>query len=123
MTAFAAGIVFSENDPQLLQADILKISRHGGKNATMPDFLDVVHPRLAVISAAEGNPYGYSGPVLLKRLRQADVPVLRTDQNGVIYISTDAKRFEVSCFVACPQITAMLDSDRAQPPDDQKHEE
>lgn len=115
--------ILSENDPQLLQADILKIGHHGSKNSTMPDFLDIVHPRLAVISAGEGNPYGHPSPVLLERLQQAGVPVLRTDQNGAIHILTDGKRFEVSCFVACPQITAMLDSSSAQPPDDQKHEE
>lgn len=76
-----------------------------------------------VISVGEGNPYGHPGPFLLERLQQADVPVRRTDQNGAIHISTDGKRFEVSGFVARPQITAMLDSHWAQPPDDQKHNE
>ena len=48
---------------------------------------------------------------------------LRTDQNGAIHGSTDGKSIEVSCFVACPQITALLKSNRPQPPNNQKNEE
>jgi len=86
----------SENEPQPLQADIPKIGHHGSKNSSMPDFLDTMRPRLAV-SAGEGNPYGHPSPVLLERLQQAGVPVLRTDQNGAIHTSTDGQGIEVSC--------------------------
>jgi len=103
----------------MLQADILKIGHHGSKKSTMPDFLDAVHPRLAVISAGAENPYGHPSPVLLERLQQTGIPVLRTDQNGAIHISTEGKSIEVSCFVACPQITALLNSNRPQTPDNQ----
>jgi beta-lactamase superfamily II metal-dependent hydrolase len=53
----AAGrAILSENDPQMLQADILKIGHHGSKNSTMPEFLDAVRPRLAVISQGKRIP-------------------------------------------------------------------
>ena len=115
--------ILSENDVEMLQADVLKIGHHGSKNSTMPDFLDAVHPRLAVISAGAENPYGHPSPVLLERLQQAGVPALRTDQYGAIHISTDGKSMEVSCFVACPQIRALVNSNRPQTPDDQQDEE
>lgn len=115
--------ILSESDPQMLQAHILKIGHHGGKSSTMPDFLDAARPRLAVISAGAENPYGHPSPVLLERLQQAGVPVLRTEQNGAIHISTDGKSIEVTCFVACPQITAVVNSNRPEAPNSQQNEE
>jgi competence protein ComEC len=51
-----------QNSAEALQSDVLKIGHHGSKNSTMPEFLDAVHPRLAIISAGEDNPYGHHEP-------------------------------------------------------------
>lgn len=113
--------ILSESASDSLRSDVLKVGHHGSKNSTMPDFLDAVQPRLAVISVGEANPYGHPSPALLERLEQAQVPVLRTDQNGAIHIATDGKRFEVSCFVGCPQVTALVNSAEPQAPDNQQN--
>lgn len=107
--------ILSESDRQALQADVLKVGHHGAKNSTTPEFLEAVQPKLAIISAGEQNPYGHPSPALLERLTQAGVPILRTDQSGAIHIATDGTRFEVSCFAACPEITAQLNSALQQP--------
>jgi competence protein ComEC len=93
--------MLSQNGAKLLQSDVLKIGHHGSKNSTMPDFLDAVHPRLAIISAGEDNPYGHPSPVLLERLSSAGIPTLRTDRDGAVHILTDGDSLEVTCFVAC----------------------
>ncbi len=103
-----------------LRADVLKIGHHGSKNSTTPEFLAAVQPRVAVISAGEENPYGHPSPLLLERLNQAGVPYLRTDTSGAIHVFTDGKIIEVNCFVACPGISAQLNSPRAQAPDHQQ---
>jgi len=102
-----------------LRSDILKIGHHGSKNSTTPDFLAAIQPRLAIISGAE-NPYGHPAPQLPERLQLAGIPILRTDTNGAIHILTDGKQFEVSCFVACPEIAAQLNLAKPQAPQNQQ---
>jgi competence protein ComEC len=99
--------ILAESSAGALQADVLKIGHHGSKNSTTEEFLTAVHPRLAVISSGENNSYGHPSPELLERLGKAGVRVLRTDRNGAIHILTDGSDLEVSCFVPCPEATAV----------------
>jgi competence protein ComEC len=115
----AESSILSDTRETALGRDVLKVGRHGSKNSTMPGFLAAVHPRVAVISAGEHNPYGHPNPELLERLAAAGVRILRTD--GAVHVLTDGKGLEISCFVACPETTGRTASARAQPPDEQKH--
>jgi competence protein ComEC len=119
----AENSILSENDEATLQADVLKVGHHGSKNSTMPRFLAAVHPRVAVISAGEDNPYGHPSPELLERLTGAEIRILRTDRDGAVHVLTDGKQLEISCFVACPEEIASAASVRPQPPDQQQHRE
>jgi competence protein ComEC len=112
--------MLSESDPASSQSDVLKVGHHGGKNSTIPDFPAVVRPRLAVISSGEENPYGHPSSQLIERLHQSGVPTLRTDTNGAVHILTDGNNLEVSCFVACPEITAQINSTKPQTPQGQQ---
>jgi competence protein ComEC len=96
--------IVAENSEEELQADVLKVGHHGSKNSTMPEFLSAVRPRVAIISAGEGNPYGHPSPELVRRLEGAGVRILRTDRDGAVHVLTDGERLWVSCFVACPEV-------------------
>jgi len=115
--------MLSESDPASTQSDVLKVGHHDSKNSTIPNFLAAVQPRLAVISSGEENPYGHPNQQLLDRLRQAAVPTLRTDTNGAVRIVTDGEKLEVSCFIACPEINARLNSRKAQTPQNEQRNE
>jgi len=93
--------MLDEDAPDELQADILKVGHHGSKNSTMPEFLERVGPRLAIISAGEGNPYGHPAAELLERLEERGIRILRTDEEGEISVVTDGHRISVKCFVGC----------------------
>ena len=112
--------MLSEADPTSLQSDVLKVGHHGSKNSTIADFVAAVQHRLAVISSGEGNSYGHPSPQLIERLQAAGVPILRTDTSGAIHILTDGNNLEVSCLVACPEITAQINSAKPQAPQDQQ---
>ena len=99
--------MLGENGEAELQAEVLKVGHHGSKNSTMPDFLAAVRPRVAIISAGEGNPYGHPSPELVKRLEDAGVRILRTDRDGAIRVLTDGDRVEISCFVACQEESSL----------------
>jgi competence protein ComEC len=98
--------MLSENSPDELQAEVLKIGHHGSKNSTTTDFLAAVKPRLAIISVGEDNPYGHPNAELLERLANAGVRFLRTDRDGAVRILMDSKNVEVRCFVPCVPVDA-----------------
>lgn len=115
--------ILEENNETILGADVLKVGHHGSKNSTTPEFLAAAHPRVAVISVGEDNSYGHPNPELLERLESAGLRILRTDRDGAVHFLTDGKRLEISCFVACSEITAKAASAETQPPDRQKRSE
>jgi competence protein ComEC len=119
----AENSILSENDKATLEADVLKVGHHGSKNSTMPRFLAAVHPRVAVISVGEDNPYGHPSPELLERLSAAEIRILRTDRDGAVHVLTDGKQLEISCFVSCPEEIAGAASVRPEPPDQHQHRE
>ena len=93
--------MLSETEAGKLHADVLKVGHHGSKNSTMPEFLESVGPRIAIISAGEQNPYGHPSPELLERLRGSGTRILRTDEEGAVRVVTDGHGIRVSCFVGC----------------------
>jgi competence protein ComEC len=77
---------------------ILKVAHHGSQSSSHPAFLQTVKPVFALISAGTANSYGHPHPAVLARLAQAGAIVLRTDQEGVISITTDGRRLFVDTF-------------------------
>ena len=55
---------------------------------------DLVRPRLAIISVGEGNEYGHPSPQTLALVSRMRIPILRTDQDGMITIRSDGKHWE-----------------------------
>src|SRR5690349_2127021 len=115
--------MLSENSPDELQADVLKIGHHGSRNSTTAEFLAAVRPRLAVISVGEDNPYGHPNAELLDRLANAGVRVLRTDRNGAVHILMDSTSVDVRCFVPCPLLEPANLRGQANKPDHQEDEQ
>ncbi len=70
--------------------DILKVSHHGSEDPGLPALLTRLRPRLAVIEVGLGNTYGHPTPATLAALRDAGVPVRRTDLDGTVRV--DASR-------------------------------
>jgi competence protein ComEC len=90
------GDVEDDVDPLLAQRglppiDILKVAHHGSATASTPAFLDAVHPRVAIVSAGAGNPYGHPARSTIERLAATGARVLRTDTDGsvAVTIATD----------------------------------
>ncbi|HEU5021191.1 MAG TPA: ComEC/Rec2 family competence protein [Bryobacteraceae bacterium] len=80
----------------LLQpADVLKVGHHGSRTSTTPDLLTAVHPAFGAISVGFDNTYGHPDPLVLEALRQHHVTVYRTDQDGLVSITSDGHRIRV----------------------------
>ncbi len=70
----------------LLKSDILKVGHHGSETSTGEDFLAAVAPEFALISVGRHNRYGHPDRSVLRKLRGYDARVLRTDQEGAIWL-------------------------------------
>lgn len=56
-------------------------------------FLDILNPKVAVISVGEHNKYGHPAESTLELLRNKDIKILRTDREGDIDIMSDGDGF------------------------------
>lgn len=77
------------------QADVLKVAHHGSASATSDGFLDVAHPRYAVISVGRRNVYRHPRIEVLQRLQSHNVRTYRTDLNGATTFYLDGKNVSV----------------------------
>ncbi len=69
-----------------LAADVLKVGHHGSRFSTVPEFLEAVRPRIAIVSAREDERRRLPDPEVLRRLRARGARVLRTDRDGAVTV-------------------------------------
>ncbi len=75
-----------------LGSTVLKVPHHGSSRANSPDFVQAVHPHLALLSLSGSNPQGLPRPSVLELYRNAGAIVLRTDEQGAISLWTDGRK-------------------------------
>ncbi len=73
--------------------DVLKVAHHGSKYSTSEKFLELSHPKIALISAGENNRYGHPHEELLERLAHAGCQIYNTQENGAIMLETDGNLY------------------------------
>jgi len=86
-----AGDIEQEVDPELLarglpRVDLLKVAHHSSKTESTEPFLEAAHPRVAIVSAGLGNPYGHPAPTTIARLRAIAHETYRTDLDGTVQV-------------------------------------
>lgn len=72
-----------------IRADVLHAGHHGSATSGSRDFVSRVAPTYAVISCGQDNPYGHPHEQTLDTLREFDVQVFRTDEQGSIIAVSD----------------------------------
>lgn len=84
-----------------LSADVLKVAHHGSRTSSTPDFLALVEPMVAVVSAGAPSPFGHPHPEVMTRIRNAGARVLTTGACGAITVSTNGYDLQVKTFTKC----------------------
>ena len=69
-----------------LRADVLKVAHHGSRGSSSDAHLEIVAPRIAVISCGRHNLFGHPHPSVLERLAERGVRVRRTDRDGTVSV-------------------------------------
>ncbi|MDE6318910.1 MAG: hypothetical protein K2M22_04260, partial [Lachnospiraceae bacterium] len=65
---------------------LLKVAHHGSKNSTTEKFLDLIRPKIAVISAGRNNSYGHPHRETMERLAGQDCRIYQTPESGAVTI-------------------------------------
>jgi len=84
-----------ETNSKDLKSEVLKVPHHGSKYSNSFDFLKKTKAQLAIISCGKDNKYNYPHPIVLKNLKNLDIKVLRTDQNGDIKLISDGNKIMI----------------------------
>ena len=94
LTADAESPVTLPLDPP--PVEILKVAHHGSADTGLPELLERVNPKIAVISVGLGNNYGHPTPSTLASLEHAPgVRLYRTDLDGRVVVESDGERLWV----------------------------
>jgi competence protein ComEC len=70
-----------------VSSKVLKVAHHGSKYSTSDEFLEKVNPADAIISVGKNNPYGHPSPEALDILKEKNINIFRTDEEGDIVYS------------------------------------
>lgn len=79
-------IITSNED---ISADVLKVGHHGSSTSTTKEFLNKVRPSIGVISVGSDNSYNHPNSDTIKRLKDNNIKIYRTDKDGTVIISSD----------------------------------
>ncbi|MGE3141607.1 MAG: ComEC/Rec2 family competence protein [Thermoleophilia bacterium] len=85
--------------------DVLKVSHHGSEDPGLPPLLARLRPRVALVSAGEGNPFGHPRAPTLDALAATGAATWRTDRAGDVTVTGGA---------GAPAVTAERPSGRPQ---------
>lgn len=69
--------------------DVLKVAHHGSTTSSSKAFLNQIKPEIAIISCGKGNDYGHPHKEILKRLKNINCEVYRTDLLGTILLTSN----------------------------------
>ena len=75
-----------EENLELSDIDVLKVSHHGSNSSTCFEFLEATSPKIALISVGKNNSYGHPSKAVLNRLKAYGSKVFRSDQDGHVMI-------------------------------------
>jgi competence protein ComEC len=76
--------------------EILKVGHHGSADDGLPELLESLRPRVAIVSVGKKNDYGHPRASTMAALDRAPgLAVYRTDEDGRIVLESDGARLSV----------------------------
>lgn len=75
---------------------ILQVPHHGSRFGLTAEILDILNPKIAVISVGTKNRYGHPAVEILKILSDKNIKILRTDHDGEVEVVSDGNKFSIN---------------------------
>ncbi|KAA3627213.1 MAG: DNA internalization-related competence protein ComEC/Rec2 [Proteobacteria bacterium] len=74
-----------------LRADLLVVPHHGSATSSSSEFIALVRPKMAWVSAGYANRWGFPKPEIIARYRSAGAAVWTTAQYGAMEVAVDPR--------------------------------
>jgi len=71
--------------PLISPVEVMKLNHHGSNTGNSAEFLTALNPKIAVISVGKNNTYHLPNTLVLQRLQELNIEILRTDNDGDIF--------------------------------------
>jgi len=78
---------------EFLSSTVLKVGHHGSITSSGEEFLQAVHPAMALISVGNHNRFRNPSPFTLQRFKAHFIAINRTDKSGAIIIESDGNQW------------------------------
>ncbi len=82
---------YVSRDKNIITSDILKISHHGSGKGSSEKFLNLVRPKISLISVGIKNKFGHPSAEVINRLKNINSKIYRTDRDGGIILITNGE--------------------------------
>ncbi|MGK2907478.1 MAG: DNA internalization-related competence protein ComEC/Rec2 [Desulfuromonadales bacterium] len=75
------------------RVSLLKLPHHGSRHAGAEPYLDRTRPSAAFVSSGHGNPYGFPHQQVIEACSSRQIPLFRTDLDGMLTFHIDRGRW------------------------------
>jgi len=79
-----------------LDSDVLKVAHHGSSTGSSEAFVNLVTPKISLISSGIKNKFNHPAESVLNSLRKTDSKIYRTDLSGAVLLQSDGEKIEHS---------------------------
>ena len=73
----------------MLDSDVLKVGHHGSATGSSESFLNIVTPKISLISAGIKNKFSHPSDIVLTSLKNINSTIYRTDISGAVLLQSD----------------------------------
>jgi competence protein ComEC len=91
--------ILVSNAGDMVKSDILLSPHHGSKTSSSKEFLEMVQPRICIISSRAGNSSNFPHQTVLDRLHDVGCRVIRISRSGAVEVIVGKDRFKVRTFL------------------------
>ncbi len=88
-----------ENREKFKNLTLLKVAHHGSRYTTDEEFLDLIMPRIAIISCGIKNRYHHPHKEVIDRLEKIGTRTYITAESGAIITSLDDNRLKINTYI------------------------
>jgi competence protein ComEC len=87
------------NQPQFLEANVVKVSHHGSRTSSNAEFVNATKAEFAIISVGRESQFGHPHEEVVERWKAANAKVLTTGERGTISFLSDGKTLSATTFI------------------------
>lgn len=84
-----AEYLLATNFRNMLDSDVLKVGHHGSATGSSTPFLNLVSPKISLVSAGIKNKFNHPSQFVINSLERIDSKIYRTDQEGAVLLTSD----------------------------------